>query len=140
MISAVSAFGGSSHRWGPYWHARPLDAIDFEAREGIPYSGWPFGRDHLTPYYERAERHFGLRPFDYALSAQDTDASRKLGLRPGRLVTGELQHGQRDYPREFDRLAAAANVRVILRAHVAELLADSQIPGRIAGARALGRS
>ena len=84
-----------------------------------------------------AERHFGLRPFDYASSAQDTDASRRLGLRPGRLVTGELQHGQRDTPREFDRLAAAANVRVILRAHVAELLADSQIPGRIAGARAL---
>lgn len=137
VISAVSAFGGSSHRWGPYWHARPLDAIDFEAREGIPYSGWPFGRDHLTPYYERAERHFGLRPFDYASSAQDTDASRRLGLRPGRLVTGELQHGQRDYPREFDRLAAAANVRVILRAHVAELLADSQIPGRVAGVRAL---
>ena len=37
VISAVSAFGGSSHRWGPYWHARPLDAIDFEAREAIPH-------------------------------------------------------------------------------------------------------
>ena len=65
VISAVSAFGGSSHRWGPYWHARPLDAIDFEAREAIPHSGWPFARGHLVPYYERAERYFGLSPFDF---------------------------------------------------------------------------
>src|SRR5471032_2436269 len=40
--ASVSAFGGSSHHWGPYWHARPLDALDFEAREAIPHSGWPF--------------------------------------------------------------------------------------------------
>ena len=92
-ISAVSAFGGSSHRWGSYWHSRPLDALDFEAREAIPHSGWPFGRDHLTPYYERAERYFGLRPFDYAATTRETDASRRLTVRPGRLVTGELQHG-----------------------------------------------
>jgi choline dehydrogenase-like flavoprotein len=142
-ISAVSAFGGSSHRWGPYWHARPLDALDFEARKAIPHSGWPFGREHLTPYYERAERYFGLRPFDYAATTKETDASRRLTVRPGRLVTGELQHGEIVYAREFDRLAAAADVQVILRAHVAELIADGQVSGRIGGARALiapGRS
>src|SRR5918911_5361439 len=32
----------------------PLAAIDFEAREGIPRSGWPFGRAHLEPFYARA--------------------------------------------------------------------------------------
>ena len=107
VISAVSAFGGSSHHWGPYWHSRPLDALDFEAREAIPHSGWPFGRDHLTPYYERAEGYFGLRPFDYAATTRETDASRRLTVRPGRLVMGELQHGQMAYDREYDRLAAA---------------------------------
>jgi choline dehydrogenase-like flavoprotein len=136
-ISAVSAFGGSSHRWGPYWHARPLDSLDFEAREAIPHSGWPFRRDHFTPYYERAEQYLGLRPFDYAATTRETDASRKLTVRPGQLVTGQLQHGQIAYPREYDRLAAAPDVQVILRAHVAELIADGQTPGRIGGARAL---
>ena len=136
-ISAVSAFGGSSHHWGPHWHARPLDALDFEARKAIPHSGWPFGRDHLTPYYERAERYFGLRPFDYAATTTETDASRRLTVRPGRLVTGELQRGKIVYARELDRLAAAPDVSVILRAHVAELIADGQVPGRIGGARAL---
>ncbi len=142
-LSAVSAFGGSSHHWGPYWHSRPLDALDFEAREAIPHSGWPFGRDHLTPYYERAEQHFGLRPFDYAATTRETDASRRLTVRPGRLVIGELQHGQMAYPQEYDRLAAASDAQIILRAHVTELIADGQIPGRIGGARALiapGRS
>jgi choline dehydrogenase-like flavoprotein len=143
VIAAVSAFGGSSHRWGPYWHSRPLDAIDFEARDAIPHSGWPFGRDHLIPYYRRAEKYFGLRPFDYAATTQETDASHKLAVRPGRLVTGELQHGQLVYEREYDRLAVAPDVQVILNVHVAELLADALNPGRIGGVRALtapGRS
>jgi choline dehydrogenase-like flavoprotein len=143
-LSAVSAFGGNSHRWGPgYWHARPLDALDFEEREAVSHSGWPFGRDHLTPYYERAERYFGLRPFDYAATTRETDASLELPLRPGRLVVGALQHGQLVYAREYDRLAAAADVQVVLGAHVVELTRDSRDPARVAGARALlasGRS
>jgi choline dehydrogenase-like flavoprotein len=137
VTAAVSAFGGSSHHWGPYWHSRPLDRIDFEAREAMPHSGWPFGRDALLPYYKRAEGYLGLRPFDYAATTQKTDASLKLGLRAGRLVTGELQHGAVVYDREYDRLAAAADVHVILNAHVAELIRDERAPGRIAGARAL---
>jgi hypothetical protein len=34
---------------------RPLDEIDFEQREGVPYSGWPFSKCHLEPFYERAQ-------------------------------------------------------------------------------------
>ena len=45
VISAVSAFGGSSHRWGPYWHARPLDAIDSRHARG---SLIPAGRSDAT--------------------------------------------------------------------------------------------
>src|SRR5215204_2266624 len=29
----------------------PLDAIDFEEREWIPHSGWPFSKKTLDPYY-----------------------------------------------------------------------------------------
>src|SRR5690606_25128048 len=45
-------FGGTSWRWPrqPGWRARPLDPIDFEPRDGMPESGWPFSRDDLWPY------------------------------------------------------------------------------------------
>ena len=36
---------------GPVPAAGP---IDFEARPGLRYTGWPFGRDHLEPFYRRA--------------------------------------------------------------------------------------
>ena len=47
----------------------PLDAIDFEARPGLPWSGWPFARESLDPYYARAHERCGLGPFDYRAAA-----------------------------------------------------------------------
>ena len=37
--------GGSSNHWGGY--CRPLDPIDFEQRDWVPHSGWPFTIDEL---------------------------------------------------------------------------------------------
>ena len=60
-------FGGSSHYWhcpmgkqrlGVRLHA--LDAIDFEKRDWVPRSGWPFPKTHLDAYYERANRVFRI--------------------------------------------------------------------------------
>ena len=34
----------------------PFDEIDFEKRDWIPNSGWPFKRSHLETYYERAQK------------------------------------------------------------------------------------
>lgn len=45
-------FGGSSGHWGGY--CRPLDPIDFEVRDWVPHSGWPFGIETLRPYYAPA--------------------------------------------------------------------------------------
>ena len=47
-------FGGGTNCWGGW--CRPLDPIDFERRDWIPHSGWPFGRATLDPFYERAHR------------------------------------------------------------------------------------
>ncbi len=52
MGSRVRQLGGTTAHWGGW--CRPLDPIDFKARAWIPRSGWPFDRDHLLPYYERA--------------------------------------------------------------------------------------
>ena len=57
-------YGGTTNHWTA--HVRPLDPIDLEARTWVPHSGWPFGREVLDPYYERARVLLGLpeRPFD----------------------------------------------------------------------------
>lgn len=46
-------FGGSSNCWAGL--CRPLDPDDFEARDWVPHSGWPFGRAELEPWYRAAE-------------------------------------------------------------------------------------
>ena len=48
----VRAIGGTSTIWGG--RAIPFDPIDFEKRDWVPDSGWPFGREALAGYYERA--------------------------------------------------------------------------------------
>src|SRR5262249_30811360 len=35
-------FGGSTNHWSG--NCRPLDEADFDARERVPYSGWPIRR------------------------------------------------------------------------------------------------
>ena len=52
--------GGSSNHWGGF--SRPLDPIDFEARDWVPYSGWPFGIETLNPYYPAACRLVEVAP------------------------------------------------------------------------------
>jgi choline dehydrogenase-like flavoprotein len=37
---------------------RELEPIDFERRDWIPHSGWPFGKDVLQPFYARARALF----------------------------------------------------------------------------------
>ena len=59
----VRYLGGTTNTWGGW--CRPLDAIDFAEREWLPHSGWPFTRDALLPYYERAHATCRLAPCDY---------------------------------------------------------------------------
>lgn len=56
-------FGGTTNHWGGW--SLPLDPIDFEARDGIPHGGWPFGRSHLDPWYDRAQKVLQLGPYNY---------------------------------------------------------------------------
>jgi choline dehydrogenase-like flavoprotein len=46
------AHGGTTRKWGGQILA--YDDIDFAQREWVPGSGWPFGKQELMPFYERA--------------------------------------------------------------------------------------
>ncbi len=61
--SRLRYFGGTTNHWGGF--CLPLDAIDFEPRETMPYHGWPIRRKDLDPWYQRAQTVCQLGPFDY---------------------------------------------------------------------------
>ena len=56
-------FGGSSTIWGG--RCMPFDAIDFEPRDYVPHSGWPFGIEELLPFYPAANALCEAGPFAY---------------------------------------------------------------------------
>ncbi len=77
-------FGGNSHLWGGRGYGfgqrvryLPLDPIDFEERDWVPYSGWPFSRADLEPYYQRAYEACGISsPSHSCADAEAVDALR----------------------------------------------------------------
>jgi len=61
--SRMRFLGGSTNHWGGW--CRPLEKIDFEKRDWLAHSGWPFGREVLEPYYPRAQEMVEAGPFIY---------------------------------------------------------------------------
>jgi choline dehydrogenase-like flavoprotein len=62
--SRVRQVQGSAAIWGLGW-CMPFGAIDYEARDWVPMSGWPFDREELAPYEERAAATFDFEPFTH---------------------------------------------------------------------------
>ena len=62
-ICRLRFFGGTTNHWGGW--CMPFDEIDFEARDDLPYRGWPFSKTELDPWYRRAQDVCQLGPFDY---------------------------------------------------------------------------
>ena len=119
--SRVRAFGGTSRHWfspsDDSWAARPLDPIDFEVRPGIRYSGWPFERAHLDPYYAHAQALCRLGPFVYDPAHwADEGTGPDLPLRLGDVETTLFQRGRHDFNGYYDGLVRAPNVTLLLHA------------------------
>jgi choline dehydrogenase-like flavoprotein len=125
-------FGGSANFWeidignnriGA--RLRPLDPIDFEERKGIPYSGWPFRKPDIDPFYERAQIVCQVEPATYDLEDwEDPEKAPRLPLVPGRVNTVIFKFGwqdvfTRDYPYEITH--RADNVLTFLFANVIEI-------------------
>ena len=66
-FSGQRQLGGMAHLWNvsidhgrPAARFIPLDEVDFEERDYIPFSGWPWPRGFLDAYYRRARQWCGL--------------------------------------------------------------------------------
>jgi choline dehydrogenase-like flavoprotein len=131
--SRVRAFGGTSRHWPPDegLAARPLDPIDFETRPGLPWSGWPFDRAHLEPWYARAQAVCQVGPYDYDLTGWSEPVHTPWIRLGGAVETTVFQHGPAAFDGYHVELAGAGNVTVFQHAHVSELLPDEQAPDRV---------
>jgi choline dehydrogenase-like flavoprotein len=114
-------FGGSTNHWTGW--CRPLDAIDFETREGIPYSGWPFARSHLDPYYERAHTICQLGPYSYDAAAWEPKEALRFPHADSRIVP-TVYH--KSPPTRFgqvyrDEIQRADNITTYLHANVIDI-------------------
>lgn len=113
--------GGSSNCWGGW--CRPLDPWDFERRDWIGHSGWPFGWSELAAFYARTHDLLQLGPGTYEPEFWE----REIGRRDARripLVTGRVRDtiSQFSPPARFGKLYREAlrrssRVRVYLRAN-----------------------
>lgn len=124
-VSRNRYFGGSTNTWGG--RCIPLNAIDFEARDWVADSGWPFERSALEGFYRQAAKVLKLPAYRYF----SPDAWRKNrlgaqfqaldhdGLAPEVALMGTSPIKMGRVYRQA--LAAAPNLRVYLQANVTEL-------------------
>lgn len=117
-------FGGSTNKW--YGRCRPLDSIDFEERDWVPNSGWPFSKDHLDPFYKRAHQVCELQEYNYDPKYWVTKEKRTFPLENTSLETKVFQHSP---PSRFgqiylEELINARNITTFLNANVTEIRLD----------------
>jgi len=127
-------FGGTANNWeiklGNHLidvRLAPLDQIDFEKRDGLPYSGWPFDKSHLDPFYERAQSVCKIGPFAYNAEAWEDAQNQKLPLTGSDVTTSMFQFGSRTvFTHEYrDEISQASNITTYLNANLVEIETNS---------------
>ncbi len=113
--------GGTTNHWGGT--CRPLDRSDFEVRDWIPHSGWPFPKTELDPYYARAQPILQLGPYAYDADFWHTDKDPVLPLGNERLYTAIFQQSPPTRFGEVYRpeLTQDSNVVTFVHANVVDI-------------------
>ena len=127
----IRRFGGTSNSWGIRYtdtetgvRYTTLDPIDFEKRDWVPHSGWPFTKAQLDSYYVRAHAFAGGGPCNYAPENWSTPGCNPYPLENTGMETRIFHFGP---SRTFlaaakERLTVAPNITLITEATVTELL------------------
>ena len=127
-------FGGTANLWNhrirgeSSRHIRyvPLDEIDFEQRDWVPESGWPFSRRDIEAFYERAKQVCGIKKFDCRTGTLETGTKNCLPWQSEKIESVVSQFGisglfLERYRRE---LVCDQRVTVILHAALLQLQMD----------------
>jgi choline dehydrogenase-like flavoprotein len=121
--SRLRFFGGTSNHWGGF--TRPLDPIDFEQRDWVPYSGWPFTIDELQPYYTEACQLVEVLPdrFDDIPFWEEVTGTTFPQFATGRMRPQFVQYSPptRFSKRYGSELQQADNIQVVFHANVTHI-------------------
>ena len=119
------ALGGTTVHWGGW--CRPLDAIDFEHRDWLPASGWPFSRQHLEPYYTRAQEIFCSGVFNYYSARWPSGIGDLLSATRGAFEETVFQMHPTRFRRVYEKAARRSRaLDVVLNATVVDLKAAAR--------------
>ena len=127
----VRFFGGSTNHWAG--ESRPLETFDFQKREWVPESGWPFDRSELEPYFPRAHKMCGLGPYRYDSFWWTTRRPQiKTLMDTSTVRTAIFQGGPGSSLGEThrDEVVQPRNIRLLLEANVVNVRLDGR---RVAG-------
>ena len=126
-------FGGTSHTWEGQngykqygFRCLPLDEIDFEQRDWLPYSGWSFTKSDLDPFYERAHQVCQIGSYTYKVEEWEDWRAKQLPFKSDRIGTSMSQYGLRypfteEYPQQIKQ---TLNITTIIYATVVEIVTD----------------
>jgi choline dehydrogenase-like flavoprotein len=126
-------FGGTANLWNHKSrgvsdrHIRyvQLDEIDFERRDWIPESGWPFSRRELQPFYDRAKLVCGIGKYDPAgAGGNGTKRSQLWQTEEIESVISQLGSSKIFLDQYRRELSCDERVTVILRAVLLRLQMD----------------
>lgn len=114
--------GGTTTLWGG--QALPLTPLDFESRDWVPHSGWPFSHTELTNYWARAGEVLQIDDVDFSEDFHSSFGVARAGFDP---ALAEHIYSRWSPQPNFavayrERLAAAENVRVVLHANVTQIV------------------
>lgn len=137
LDSARARFlGGTSHFWiinlpdrGMGVRLRPMDPIDFEVRDWVPHSGWPFNKNYLDPYYKRAQQVCRIGPYRYEPQNWiDPGIRDELKFKDDRINTTIFQFGDRNvfFKDYADAVKKADNIRTFLHGNAVEIETNEQ--------------
>ena len=127
--------GGSLNRWHlavgedcSYARMRPLDSIDFQKRDWIPHSGWPFGKSQLDPFYDRAQKVCMLNPptFDFDHWGK-TPKGQQLVLSSDKIESVIFKFGSKEafLRSHLNEIEKADHIETFINANVVEIVIDS---------------
>jgi choline dehydrogenase-like flavoprotein len=127
--------GGTTNRWHlaigddcSRARMKPFDEIDFEERDWVPYSGWPFPKSHLDPFYDRAQSVCRIEPATFDVEAWEDSRNRPhLQFKGDGIKTVIFKFGSRypfikDYIEQIDQ---APNISTYLHANIVEIETDA---------------
>ena len=116
--------GGTTSLWGG--RCIPFDSLDFDRREWVADSGWPFPQKALDDVYRRAHTYCECGEYDYHVASALPGAPSSMlpGFSDGDVNTSGIERWSP--PTQFGKvyrpvLARADNLRVLLHAPVVEL-------------------